>query len=287
VEGAALNTVALFCAYALASATPTPVKAECDGAVEWKTLDDGASCLSMTGGVRVRRGETLMRARIADVVFDQGSDSARTVSASGEVVVESPTFSALADSADMVRMTREGEDGAAIPYYIIRLSRGTRAWIEIRSGDFALVCAGPAAYDDSTRTVLLQGGVRGTNAAMDLRASTARITFVKREDAPAEAGVQDEPADERGPDIERMVLTGSVEILTRPRDGSVARAIRAPHAVYLAENDTLTLTGDPPPEIESSGVIVTAPEMRLDLGTNRIESSTGKMRARIKPSGGE
>ena len=105
---------------------------------------------------------------------------------------------------------------------------------------------------------------------------------------PEPTGTTPEPGEAPAPAeawrLERLELDGPVEIATKA-EGGAARRARAGRAVYVAAEDVLILTGHPRPEIESAGAVLTAPEIRLYLRDNRLESPWGPIRMIVEPPG--
>jgi lipopolysaccharide export system protein LptA len=274
---------------AVAAPADEPVTVECDGAVEWTASEGGSSRLKMSGGVRVVRAGATLRSASADVSFDRGATTVTRVDASGGVALTSDRFSAIAAAARMTARPVPEGGPAGPPLYDVRLMRGNRPWVELRSGELVVSCAGDLEYDADTRTATLRGGVRGSSGTMTLCAEQVRVVFTP---APAAAAVRpapeagDGPAEEPRRQVDRAELTGAVEVRTTPPDGSPARLVRAERALYDAASGVLTFKGLPAPRVESTGIVLTAPELRLYLHENRIESSTGTMKAVVDPPGG-
>jgi lipopolysaccharide export system protein LptA len=288
MEGAAMSGIAVALSCALAASAP-PVRVECDGTVEWRATDRGASTLVMAGGVRVIRGDAVLRSDAAEVIFEERADAPRRVTASGKVALEAPQFAAFAGVAEMVRRITVKPGGAAVQSYVIRMSRGGTAGVQLKSGDMSVTCAGLFTYDGSSREATLRGGVSGTHPHMRLSAAQAVVRFAPPPPKPnatpeGPGGKRPAAPQER---IDRVLLAGGVRVTTLGEDGASLRSVRASRALYLASKDLLVLTGTPAPEIESAGIVLTAPEMRLYVAENRIESSTGKMKAVVNPSSGD
>jgi len=288
-----MNAYGLLLACSLAAAGP-PVRVECDGTVEWRALAEGASTLVMAGGVRVTRGETVLRSDAAEVVFEERADAPRRVVASGKVALESPQFTAFAGTAEMVRRISVKPGGKAVQSFVVRLARGTSAGVQFTSSDLKVTCAGLFTYDAASREAVMGGGVSGTHPRMRLSASEAAVRLAPAS-APAGAGAtttttapgDGEDAKKRQQRLDRVALYGAVRVTILGEDGASLRTVRAARAVYLASKDLLVLSGEPAPEVETSGVVLTAPEIRLYVSENRIESSTGKMKLIVNPSGGD
>jgi lipopolysaccharide export system protein LptA len=277
----------------------------CDGPVEMTRGDSGATRLVLSGGVRVRSGETTARARSGRLDFRGGGEAPETVSIEGEVVVDSPRFGAKADAARFRRAEglHAGGGAQAGSFTLTLERRGDRA-IELRVGTVRVTCGGPVVYRESARDVTLAGRLRAETDTFVVRAGSGVVTLARTEPgegkgaAPAAAPPDPPDAEQTSEDghepgtrpgagigVERIEVAGSVDIVTKPGDaeGGTPRKACAARAVYVAADDVLVLTGDPPPEIESTGVVLTAPEIRLHIGENRIESPGGDMRAKSGP----
>ena len=308
-----LAATAAFCLTAVSATVSAAVSATdgptvvvgCDGPVEMTRGASGETRLVLSGGVRVRSGETTARARSGRLDFRGGGEAPETVSVEGEVVVDSPRFGAKADAARFRRVEGPpGGGGVQAGSFTLTLERrGDRA-IELRVGTVRVTCGGPVVYRESAREVTLAGRLRAETDTFVVRADSGVVTLARAEPVedkgtdpaatpPAPRDEEPTPEDGHEPEarpgvgigVERIELAGSADIVTKPGDaeGGTPRKARAARVVYVAADDVLVLTGDPPPEIESTGVVLTAPEIRLYVGENRIESPGGDMRAKIGP----
>jgi len=289
---------ALLLPVALAAApTPPPgrVRVECEGTVRYEADAEGKTRLVLTGGVSVTRGATVLRARTAEAVIAGGGGGPDLVRAEGDIVLESPAFSVRADRAEMRKVIAAADGDAesaparkGVPAaHEIRLERRELAEVELRAGDVLVACRGPLTYSSPSREALLTGGVRAESPKLRARCREARVVFLRtRPPTPAKNATDSEGPEKRPvpPGVASVELVGDV-VLDAPGDeDAAARRVRAARAFYNADEDTIAFTGKTAPVVEYGGVTLTAPEIVLHLGENRIEPRGGKMRAVLGPA---
>jgi len=289
---------ALLLPAALAAApapTPERVRVKCEGTVRYEADSGGKTRLVLTGGVRVTRDATILRARAAEAVIAGKGEGPDLVRAEGDVVLESPAFSARADRAEMRKVVAAPEGAGepepprkdAPPAHEIRLERRELAEVELRAGDVLVACRGSLTYSSASREARLTGGVRAESPKLRARCREARIVFLRSRPAtPAKIATDGEGPEKRPalPGVASVELVGNV-VLDTPGEGDAApRRVRASRAFYMADEDTLAFTGKPAPVVEYGGVTLTAPEIVLHMEDNRIEPRGGKMRAVLGPA---
>jgi hypothetical protein len=183
--------------------------------------------------------------------------------------------------------------GAVVIRTELVLKRVTEAWVELRSDDMVIRTPGPVTYDMTSRTALLAGGVRVQTPKMRVRSARAMVVFAEPgrrersgEAAPPKQGDDDARAEDV--DIERIVLDGSVLVETPPTNDAPGRVARATRAVYSSSGGgVVSLTGEPAPTVDMSGVVLTAPDLRIHLKDSSIASPGGAMKALVRRSGDE
>jgi len=292
-----LASLLLHVALAAAPVPPADtVRVECEGTVRYEAGPGGRTRLVLTGGVSVTRGATVLRARAAKAVIADGGGGPDLVRAEGDVVLESPAFSARADRAEMRKVVAapEGDGKAkaaprkdAPPLHEIRLDRRELAEVELRAGDVLVACRGPLTYSSASREARLTGGVRAESPKLRARCREARVVFLKsRPLTPAKNATDSEGPEKRPalPGVASVELAGDVVLDTPGKGDAAPRRVRAARAFYNADEDTIAFTGKPAPVVEYGGVTLTAPEIVLHLGENRIEPRGGKMRAVLGPA---
>lgn len=276
----------------------------CDGPVEMTRLESGRTRLVLSGGVRVERGELTVTARRGRVEIDRESETPEVVLVEGDVVIDSPRFGAKAGAAWLRQVEVEPEgNGPPAGDFTVTLERRDRSVIDLRAGTVRLTCGGPVVYHESSGEIAVAGRLRAETGTFVARAESGVITLERSAPGPGKEGgalgrretegaghpVEGTPSlppalllgPVRG--VERIELEGGVEIHTSPAEGPERRA-RASRAIYIGAEDVIVLLGDPGPEIESDGVLLTAPEeMRMYITENRIEAPRGRMRAVIGP----
>lgn len=176
-----LPALGLAIAAALAAAAPPGgLRVECEGPVEWAAGEDGASRLILSGGVRLTRGRTVLRARAAEALLSKGAASPELVRAEGDVALDAPGFSVRAGAAEMRAVPPpEGEEESAPPSYEVRLERRGRAEVELRAGDILVACLGPLTYAARSREARLTGGVRAKSPRFRARCEEAAVVFAE------------------------------------------------------------------------------------------------------------
>lgn len=293
-----MDLVAFLLSGILAAAPPPPpdpVRVECEGTVRYEAGAGGGTRLVLSGGVSVRRGATVLRARAAEAMIAGGGEAPDLVRAEGDVVLESPTFSVRADRAEMRKVValpeRNGKPVApakdAPAAYDVRLERRELAEVELRAGDVLVACRGPLTYSSGSREARLTGGVRAESPKLRARCREARVVLLESGPPTPPKDAADGEAPEKTrvlPGVASVDLVGDV-VLDTPRKGDAAsRRVRAARARYSVDGDTIAFTGKPAPVVEYGGVTLTAPEIVLHLGENRIEPRGGKMRAVLGPA---
>jgi lipopolysaccharide export system protein LptA len=275
-----------------------PLQVECNGPVEWTAGDAGTSRLVLTGGVRATSGDMILRSRRAELALSDGSGLPEVVHAEGGVTLTSPRFAAEAGSADLRSVPGGGPagEGAGRDYEVV-LGPDEGGEVEIRTGGMAIRSSGSATYRPGPGRVDLEGGVRAESDELRLRCERASIVLAEAGPEEAESAARlSSPKSGRKPgkgggtrgtgSVRSAELEGSIVIELLASEGRVARRARAARASYDGEADTVVLSGTPEPTIESAGVVLAAPEIRLHVGENRIESSTGRMRMLVSPDRG-
>ncbi len=282
-----LSTIML--AASLSAAAPrAPVRIECEGPVEWRAGEGGASRLRLSGGVKLRRGGMTLRSSSAEASFKNGSAPPGLVRAEGGVTLESSgMFRVLADAAELREITPEAQEaGHPSPSYRITLLRGKRAEVVLRAGKVLIACTGPLVYETGSREAHLSLGVRAETPRTRMRCEDARVIFreatPEKEAAPGEdpREQEDAPPPLSGP--ERIYLRGRV-VVDIEGDEKPARRVKAALATYDGAREVIVFSGEPAPEVRYQGVVLTAPDLTLYVRENRIESSTGKMRLIREP----
>ncbi|MHC4248644.1 MAG: hypothetical protein ACYS9X_05895 [Planctomycetota bacterium] len=211
--------------------------------------------------------------------------------------------------ADAKRDEKKGVSENAPPAYEVKLERRELAEVELRAGDVFVACRGPLTYASRSREARLTGGVRAESPK--LRARCREATVVLRERQPPAEGKKGgekprEPESKAGektgksgkggkdggkkpegpalPAVRSVELVGDV-VLDAPKEkGGEVRRVRAARALYKVAEETVAFTGKPAPVVEYGGMTLTAPEIVLHLGENRIVPRGGKMRAVIGPA---
>lgn len=271
------------------------LRVECEGEVEWVADGEGGSRLSLAGGVRATRGDILLRARRAQVLFEKGTDAPSSMRAEIGVVVESPRFRATSARAELSPRAGAAGEGS---HFELRLEPADRGEVELAADGLLVRCGGPLVYDSSRREARLTGRVRGEGRLVRFSSDEATVTFAPAapQEAPRSSPPRKEPRPEAAPGarppeqiaaVEAIELRGSVEFELRAVGDAPPRRARADSARYEAANELVVLSPGAdgrPPEIESAGVKLSAPEIRIHLRENRIESPTGKLRAVVEPS---
>jgi hypothetical protein len=73
-----------------------------------------------------------------------------------------------------------------------------------------------------------------------------------------------------------------VQIETDATEDAPARTARARTAVYTStDGGVIVLRGEPPPTVETGGVLFTAPTIRMHVADKRLVSPDGPMKAVI------
>lgn len=259
-----------------------PLVVLCDGPVEMTRTDSGGATLVLSGGVRLKRADLSASARRGVLRFGADGGTPEEVSVEGDVVVDSPRFSAEADSARFV---------PAPGGFTVTLERRRRRAIDLRAGALRVACGGPVVYSAPPGRLAVSGRLRAETPDFVVRADSGLVALGRP--GPPQAGAalpadggpaKDAPGIKADFSVKRIELDGSVEMVTKPGAPGPTRKVRARRAVFVAAKDLLVLSGDPGPEIESDGVVLTAPEeIHLYVKDNRIESPKGPMRAVIGP----
>lgn len=148
------------------------------------------------------------------------------------------------------------------------------------------------------------GADKGPAPAKKPRPAPAQAEDPGRAKAPAPSGAErsgEKPPKKNGsepaeaapkppPEIERIELRGKVVVDSiaqgssskgeRPSvEGKPSRRIRASRAIYDAERGVIVFSGEPAVEVEHQGWVLTDREITLHVRENRIESSSGRLRA--------